>query len=420
MESEKIREKKSKKNIVIEVIITLLVLVTAAIGGYFIYQNTEGKRGSAIGSDWGDTYYEFITSEAGKESGAIINNANEYELQFIDVEENETPVMTMKSIKKEKDNTEGIYLGIYYIDENQSVRGYVQTAKKETQNLDVNLLYNRKEEKYKWYMKLEDSDKTTYTDIEKNIDSYKEIDRHEDSGNYIQSEEYNKLQENMNFTFNNNEMPTEKIEDTTDISKFEETFIIPDNVEESEAIKLTDITNTETVKQEMTEAVNGYQSEQEILTEKVKQSVTDKTTNIINRENAIKEAEEKAKKEAEEKAKKEAEEKAKTEEEAKNGIKAGSYTLKYGTYKNNWGDVLTIKTNGTYVGNSSIYGKHSGKYKVFYYKGYKDEMETEPAGWLIKFTPTSGSSTSESFYIKGNNKFSALQYDNTFTWRSSN
>lgn len=403
-------EKKSKKGIIIAVIITLIVLVAAAIGGYFIYKNMEGDKSSSIGTDWGDTYYTYLANEKEAEVPTIQKDAERYEVQFIPLKENQTPVMTVK-YNAEKDDKERVYFGIYHIKEDNTVTGFTKVAT--TGDFSTELLYNRESEEYKWYVKLEDDENNiTYSDIEKEIAKSEITFNNENTENTNGMEEYIKANEDSEYVFTKTDMPVATIEETTAISKFEETFIVPNSVPEIKTITINAIDNVEEAKEEIKGAVSDYKPIENLVTEEVKQSVAEQTTNITNRENAIKEAEEAAKKAAEEKAKKEA------EEEAKKGIKAGSYTLKYGTYKSEWGYTYTLKSDGTYK-YSGITGSSSGKYKVYYYKGFKDEVEEEPAGWIIEFTPNSSSTHEESFYIKANNQFTALQYANTFKWKSN-
>ena len=318
-------EKKSKKKMVIIVLVILLVIIIAAAGGYFAYEYIEKNK--SVGTEWGDTYYAYMQSEIEKEDSTIKKDADEYEMQFLSVEEDEKPVMTIKSKKKEND-TENIMLGIYYIDDNNAVNGFTQTS---TNDIDVELLYNRKDEQYKWYTKeVDDKENTIYQDIQKNVENHKQ-----------------ETNEDASITFTKEEMPVETIEETTAISKFEETFIVPTNVQESNTIKITNINDIQTIKEELTEAVDGYKTNEQVVTEEVKQAVEDETTNIENREQAIKKA-------AEEAAKKEA------EEQANKTIEAGKYTLKYGTYKGTdylYTDnastkteiTIILKTDGTYT-----------------------------------------------------------------------
>lgn len=393
MEEEKVIEKKSKKNIIIALIITLVVLVAAAIGGYFIYQNTQGEKYKSVGSDWGDIYYAYLENEKETEIPTIQKGAEKYEVQFIPMKENEAPVMTVKYHVEENGNNQ-FYFGIYHIKEDNTVSGFTQTSLKK--DIDVELLYNRKAEEYKWYTKSTSEDENvTYIDIEKEIAKSEVMSNSDDIANVMQTEEYVKLSEDSEYVFLKEDMPSDTIEETTAISKFEETFIVPDSVPEIKTIIINDINNVEEVKEEITEAVSEYKPTEQVITEEVKQSVVEATTNIANREKAIKEAEEAAK-----------------------GIKAGSYTLQYGTYKSEWDYTYTIKSNGTYTYNG-LGGSASGKYRVYYYQGFKDEVEEEPAGWVIEFTPSSGSTSDESFYIKKNNQFTALQYANTFKWKSN-
>jgi len=131
------------------------------------------------------------------------------------------------------------------------------------------------------------------------------------------------------------------------LSKFEETFIVVDNIDN--VIEIGDIHNIDekALKEHIKSAEKQYKDNNSIITEEIKTATQNKITELENKKEQIKVAQEqKAKKEAEEKAKVEEEAKKKAEEEAKKGLKVGNYTLKYGTYvlENNYeGFYGTIK-----------------------------------------------------------------------------
>ncbi|MBR0427544.1 MAG: Ig-like domain-containing protein [Clostridia bacterium] len=121
----------------------------------------------------------------------------------------------------------------------------------------------------------------------------------------------------------------------------------------------------------------------------------------------------------------------------KNYIKAGKYKLTFGKYKSTLpkydicGGTYTINGNGTYsyVNTWKDYSgkkstkKHSGKYKIEYYKDYMGEVDKNK--YVIAFYAKKSNDKYDEFFIKkgysldcynivGNNKLSAEQYLNTF------
>lgn len=394
-------EKKGKKKIIIAVIIIVAVAI-AAIGGYFAYKYVQANK--SIGSNWADTYYAYLEEQSNSNYPMITKGSPKYEAKFIQLEKDTNPIMTLEYTSIVNGENKGNCLGIYTIKEDNTVWGY--TTETQERTMEIVLLYNREMNEYRWYTKSVQGEYTTYEDILKNIGLNKIRLSDQNQQEAEQTEEYKELQKYSSYTFSKSDMPAQTIEDTTPISKFEEIFIVPENIPEIKTIEISDIKDLKQIKEKLIELFEEYKDASQVITEQVEQTVADKVTSIENRKIAIQAAQEQAKKEAEEKARYEALEKA------KQGIQAGSYTLKYGTYKSEWGYKYTIKQDGTYTYNG-LGGASSGKYKVYYYKGHKDEVETEPAGWIISF---SGGSN-ESFYIKANNKFTALQYANTFTWR---
>ena len=122
------------------------------------------------------------------------------------------------------------------------------------------------------------------------------------------------------------------------IDKFDETFIKPDIEDTSIDFDFNLI--EEKLKEAIENLVNDYKNNDQIITDEVKEAVTEKETEITNKQEEM----EKAKDEVEKK-KAEEEAKRKAEEEAKKGFKVGNHRLKYGTYKSD-----------VYIMDSSMYG----------------------------------------------------------------
>ena len=342
-------EKKSKGKIIIISIIVLLVIAIAAVGGYFAYQYIEGKK--PIEQEWADTYYNYIKSsneEGILESSKIQNNSK---IGFIDVPEIENPVMIVEYKKEEKTFTD-----IYYINDGK-VNNVI--------DLDISnieLLYDISAKKYDWY---------THTETDTN-DTYQKVSTKILGENTQTTEE-------TEYTFTKGE---EISVDTVDgskitIPKFDTAFIKTD-AEIGKVEYNKEMTDKE-LKKAIVEGVDKYKTEEEMITEEVKNEVINKENEVKEKQKEMKQAEEeKAKKEAEEKAKAEEEARKKAEEEAAKGLQAGNYRLKYGTYKGtesqyDVGGILTaeitiiLKQDGTYTlksSNTSLVSNSSGTYKV--------------------------------------------------------
>jgi hypothetical protein len=324
------QKKKSKKGIII-VIIILLVIVVAAIGGIFAYQHIEENK--STGTAWGDKYYEYINNiNNGEDFYKLPEKIENGEIQFIQLEENKDPIMTVKYKDTSKNELD---LGIYYIRDDGEISGYTRMGNEEIKDMNLVLLYNRELEEFRWYEETICNDgQTSYEDVLKKINMYKETSKYDYNDDYFKSEEYRNLCATQeSFSFNESEMSKE---DEEEISIFEEKFIVPENVVGSEKVAIDNLRNLRNIKEGITTAVTGYKTEEEVTTEEVKENVNEKLEKIEQIKIAKEEA---AKKAAEE------EEAKKAAEEAAKGLKVGSHRLKYGTYKS---DVTTM--------DSTLYG----------------------------------------------------------------
>ena len=111
------------------------------------------------------------------------------------------------------------------------------------------------------------------------------------------------------------------------------------------------------------EEVKDYKTIEETATEDVKTAVDQKTQEVETKKQQIETAKAEIKADEERKAAEEAARKA--EEEAKKGLKVGSATVKYGTYKGEdaaTGETLVLKSDGTATLNGKSYKFTVGKY----------------------------------------------------------
>ncbi len=425
-------KKTNKKTLVIIITVIVILLIVAIIGGIFVFKNANSTN-----TEWGDYYYETLARESKKYEGKVPDEKGEYQtkefdhyvdtnnvtLQFIQLKEEGIPIMV---IGYEKNNYK--QLNIYQARETENVgykytytlSSYPSITDKEEQkpdgNYDVELLYNIEEQRYIWYThRVDMENKESFTPIVSGEKSYQ---------------------------FTEEEMKTNQIsEDETPIlSKFEETFIVVDNIDKP--IEIGDIHNIDekVLKEHIKSAEKQYKDTSTIITEEIKTATQNKITELENKKEQIKVAqEEKAKKEAEEKAKAEEEARLKAEEEAKKGLKVGNYTLKYGSYKCDAEDspaagTYTIKQDGTFtytntwsnIKNEKYTDTASGTYTTYFSKG--DDYDSTQS-WIIKFNFSKYHSTYEpsnsnkrdftAFDVTSDNKFQYRQSPGTFRYQGN-
>jgi len=412
-------EKSKSKKTVIIISIIVIVLVLAGVGGYLGYQQTQKNQKQAeenqgTGTDWADRYFEYIDERSSTQGLSLLpNEITDGEIQFIQLQENETPIMVMKYKDVAQNRTD---LGVYGICEDGQIAGATSIGNEIQKDVNVVLLYNRKRQEYRWYQKLEKNDgqATTYTDLAQSMKVYKTAQSHKPEDNFYSSEEYKKISSDIDtYYFKEEDMPKENQEgeNKTAISKFEETFLTPpEELTTSTKTELNSFTDKNNLKQTIKQAVNGYKDVNETITEEVKTATQDQLTKIEETAQNIKKAQEEA-------AKKAAEEEA--AKKAAEGLKVGKHTLKYGTYKSDvskmdskYHGTITLRQNGTFHIKAN-YNESSGLYTdtdpLDCEGTYKVQLN-EPTGYpgevadMIHFTPNVGDKFV--FEVIKNNAFS--------------
>lgn len=326
------------KKIIIILIIILILSIVCGVGGYLVYIKSNNTE-----TEWGDYYYQTLARESKKyetqvpdENGELktkefdeyvdTSNAN---VQFIQLEEDTIPIM---AVSCEKDNHKLVKVYSAYESNNANGKYAVNIVQYPSYNeesvkdndSDIQLLYNLEENRYIWYVHQIDKNKgEVFNPIILDLQDTIKVDSTEK--HYYFKEE----------------MKTDQVsEDGTPIlSKFEETFIVVDNI--NNVIEIGDIHNIDekVLKEHIKSAEKQYKDNNSIITEEIKTETETKAKELENKKEQIKVAEE-------EKSKKEAEEKAKAEEEAKKGLQVGSSTVKYGTYKDTeFGRTLILEEN---------------------------------------------------------------------------
>ncbi len=400
-------EKSKSKKTAIIISIIVIVLVLAGVGGYLGYQQTkkQEEEDQGTGTDWADRYFEYIDERSSTQGLSLLpNEITDGEIQFIQLQENETPIMVMKYKDVAQNRTD---LGVYGICEDGQIAGATSIGNEIQKDVNVVLLYNRKKQEYRWYQKLEKNDgqATTYTDLAQSMKVYKTAQSHKPEDNFYSSEEYKKISADIEtYYFKEEDMPKENQEgeNKTAISKFEEIFLTPpEELTTSTKTALNSFTDKSNLKQTIKQAVNGYKDVNETITEEVKTATKDQITKIEETAQNIKTAQEEAAKKAAE------------------GLKVGNCTLKYGTYKSDVSQMdskyygtITLRQNGTfhikanYNERSGLYTDTDpldceGTYKVQLNEstGYPGEVAN-----MIHFTPNVGDKFV--FEVVKNNAFS--------------
>lgn len=329
VKEEKIKEteKKSGKKIIIIALIVLIVIIIATVGGYFAYDYYE--RNKSVGTEWGDIYYSYLeegltatdTAEQMKHGILKKDGMENTTIQFVNLDQKEDPEMIMNYSVNGAD-----YTNIYFKRDDNSVGSVIYFEKQ-----DMQLLYNIEKQEYIYYAhSTNEQGMQTYISMPEKLEECKKTES--DSS------------ENLStiYTFEEQDMPNEEVKEgeIPKISKFEETFIVPE-VEESKKTSIDLNGNIKDIKNVVTETVEGFKPEEEIITEEVKTQVEEGKTELNNKKEEIKKAEEEKKRKEEEEAAR------KAAEEAAKGLKVGSHTLKYGKYTFSMNDGFSGKLTGT-------------------------------------------------------------------------
>lgn len=206
---------------------------------------------------WGEIYYEYFIQNSNNNM-AIPQQIEDGTLQFIQLKENENPILIAKY---KKDNIPT--LRIYYISKasNNTViqTGFEGTATPELV-YTVELLYNRKKGEYRWYVHEIDDRVHNYSDIIRHIEVNEKGVEHNYDSEYYKSEEYKSFLEEEKYSYifseylntGENSMPA-----------FNQNFKKVDNVIQSEQVHLESFLNQEKLKESIIKAVQGYKTKDE-------------------------------------------------------------------------------------------------------------------------------------------------------------
>ena len=349
--ANKSENKKKNKGLKIAIIVfvIILVLIGAGIGGFFWYQSI--KQNESTGTTWGDTYYAYLKEGIGqeefsdKEKYGIQQNMKNTTLKFCEIDKEEPPVMVMNY---EENDTN--YVNVYRIDDSGKV---INVSYKEPST--VELLYNIELKQYIWYVHVEKANEDLYQPIILE-NSNNMSDDNNDNNSIIENNISNSTDDEIKITEDIADITIEKDEETTietldgetiSISKFDEIFIKPEidgSVEVSINFSNIDDSNLKDI---ISKIVNGYKTEDEIVTEEIKNIVDEKVNQVETTKQEIEDAKEEIEKKEEEDRKKAEEEKKKAEEEAKKEAKKNN-TSSSGKISEKQAKKLAQKIDGTH------------------------------------------------------------------------
>lgn len=316
--TNKSESKKKNKGLKIAIIILviILVLIGAGICGFFWYQSI--KLNKSTGTTWGDTYYAYLKEGieqeefSDKEKYGIQQNMKNTTLKFCEIDKEEPPVMVMNY---EENDTN--YVNVYHIDDSGKV---VNVSYKEPST--VELLYNIELKQYIWYVHVEKANEDLYQPIILE-NSNNMSDDNNNNNSIIENNISNSTDDEIKITEDIADITIEKDEETSietlegdiiSISKFDEIFIKPEIDESIEvSINFSNIDDSN-LKDIISEIINGYKTEDEIVTEEIKNIVDEKVRQVETTKQKIEDAKEDIEKKQEEDRKK-AEEEAKKEAE---------------------------------------------------------------------------------------------------------
>ena len=383
-----------KKKLII--ILLICIVVIGIIVGIFIIPK---NKGTAQDAKWGDVYYAYIKEIKPSDNSKIL---------FYESSLSDDPVMAVYDDSKKDENSDvGFSISLYKI-ENDEVKNMSNNIY--GNEAEIRFGYDVEKGKYNYFMYSNTEDSETY----ESLDSIA-----------IEAIVYDELTKEGLSATERAEKEKEKLSKYDNYAKY---FKVTN--EKSTAYKDIDyVINTDYkfnyisykkddnyLKKEFSKSVKSYQKNKDIglkfdsLIEKNKKNEEIKDTKKVE-----------------------------------DVIKAGDYSLKYGTYKSSissymeeFGGEYTIKPDGTftYVNNwtdtdgNTYTNNAEGTYKVEYANMKEMDEMPDDYKWVITFTATSYSGKGrftdspipndqyynvDSYAITDNNKFQAEQYENIWT-----
>ena len=356
------KEKKSKKNIII-IVLSILVVILACIVGWFIYRNNLENK--TTGSDWSDKYYDFLR-EQNKQKDVNDTLSKESELSFVKGEKEKYPYMIVKKEYDENGKTSEM-ISLFAIDDGKVkyINGFGANK------ADVKLYYNIERKEYNYYLHTVNDTYEDYRSLDSikyDYDNYNVYKTLEEKGiEDVDSEEANKIKEEYRnkrsndsnideFTINETEKKVEqKTLDgkTLEYNKIDEklvdTNLKPKYFDYKKDMDAVDL------RKEVVKGQEDYKDIDKLLNQAIEKVVKEQLDMIEKVKQDIENAKNEIKADEEKKAKEKAE---------REGFKVGSYTLKYGRYEWDLGELGDYGRKEVYILNSDktcIHTDYDGK-----------------------------------------------------------
>ena len=303
--------KSKTTKIIIILVIVIAVLIAFGIGGYFAYQYSEANK--STGTEWGDTYYSYLKSvkeadeEKVKEAG-LRKDIKKANIEFVQVKKEDNPKMVLNY----QENNE-TYTNIYFISNENKVN-----VIKYDHPTTLQLLYNRELDEYLWYLYSRENGENLYKSLDKIIkETQKETTKENEPEETYADYTFKDDEINSKFEVAEGEIPT--------LSKFDKTFIKVKSDEENTS-EIDFEAKDKDLKHSLIETVHEYKTKEETITQEIKTATQEQDKTLDNKQEEIKQLEEK-KKQEEEAARKAAEEEAARKAAEAKTAQTGEYTL---------------------------------------------------------------------------------------------
>lgn len=259
-----VKEKKSHKKTFIGILV-IMIIALIAVGGYYLHDYLELKE--PIEEVWGQTYYVYLKDiksiDKAKEAG-IPENMKDAKLNFYEVDYVDDPIMVLSYTKDNDD-----YSNVYYIEDGK-VNAVVYNDP-----TDVEFLYNISMKKYDYYVHTTSESSDSYNIVLDNI--YKDHTKNECKETECE-DTINDILNGYTFTKDEKETVTDVNGEEISIFKFDKTFVKPD-IENNSVDYRTDLSEKE-LKKTVTDLVDNYQLQKEIINEEVEKEVSTKVDSV--------------------------------------------------------------------------------------------------------------------------------------------
>lgn len=322
------KDKKNKSKNQKIIIIVAAILVALIISG-LIFSKIFIKK--STGTDWGDKYYELLIDSLdstydGNKDLQISKSKSDIETYFIQSDKYEAPVMVNEFVYNDN-TTDYNYFNISIIKDEQVKKystGYSITKNKNDKT-ELKYLYDIENKTYGWYT----YQYTAETKIHQFFPLSALIKQADESKNVKDITEIANKYDKERLSYTDEQMK----EDEYGLSEFNQKYIDLTNKLSIHKIKFTKSIKKKLLKNLITKSVTKYKEKKNNNDKKVRLNIEKFITDIQEKQDQKKKAEEEAKRKAEEEAKKAAEEEAKRKaEEAAKGLTLNNHTIKYGTY----------------------------------------------------------------------------------------